>query len=245
MIRRLIPSKIKQEIRSLACKLLHIPYNKFGLPVELINWLPANRSITFVDIGASDGHLCERLIKQYKIHRGVFVEALPNRILELKSKFSAPQYDIVEIAVADKAGITDFQVYEGFDYVSSLLHLNSDFQARSDINLGQKIIMKVKTDTLDHIASSLEIGSIDFLKIDVQGAEHLVLLGATETLRRVSIIYIEVSFQKVYGGSSTLYEIHEILFDNNFRMVDIRQGYRDLRSEVLQADALFVNNGIL
>jgi len=56
----------------------------------------------------------------------------------------------------------------------------------------------VQTETLDEVCAAEDIGHIDLLKIDAEGAEHLVLIGARRMLgeRRIARIVFE------YGGTA-------------------------------------------
>jgi FkbM family methyltransferase len=60
----------------------------------------------------------------------------------------------------------------------------------------------------------------NMLNIDVQGAEHLVLKGATETLRHIDIVYVEVNEKELYEGCAMLNDIKEILKD--FTLVELK-----------------------
>jgi len=53
--------------------------------------------------------------------------------------------------------------------------------------------------------------SIDFIWMDVQGAERLVLEGATETLTRTRFLYTEFSDKPMYAGQPSLKEIQALL----------------------------------
>lgn len=60
---------------------------------------------------------------------------------------------------------------------------------------------EVETSTLDFLYKNQ---TIDVLQIDVQGAEHLVLLGAGDVLARTGAVLIEVAMEEgLYEGSSS------------------------------------------
>ena len=106
----------------------------------------------------------------------------------------------------------------------------------------EEIALKVKTDKLDNLTSESGIGQIDLLKIDVQGAEHMVLHSGKNTLKRTKLVYIEFSYRPLYEGSSTFFDLYKIMTDNQFRLVNITPGFKGKDGELLQGDALFVNN---
>jgi uncharacterized protein YheU (UPF0270 family) len=50
----------------------------------------------------------------------------------------------------------------------------------------------VEADTLDNIIDEVGLDTVDFIKIDVEGAEGLVVKGAERTLRKARAILIEI-----------------------------------------------------
>jgi hypothetical protein len=92
---------------------------------------------------------------------------------------------------------------------------------------------------LDDLVSTVRFPRIDLLKLDVQGAEHLVLAGAPETLRRTRLIWTEVSFVRLYDGSCLFHELHGQLRKSGFALAELEGGFRSPTKELLQADALF------
>ena len=84
------------------------------------------------------------------------------------------QVDIVRKALADKVG-------------RATLHhipLGDDPQAFSLLADGSPEGETVETTTLDQMVTDLSLTRVDCIKIDVEGAEGMVLSGAHETLRR-------------------------------------------------------------
>ena len=56
----------------------------------------------------------------------------------------------------------------------------------------------VKTVSLDRFVRDNALGSIDFLKMDLQGAELDILRGATRTLSSIVVVHTEVNFVQMY-----------------------------------------------
>jgi FkbM family methyltransferase len=68
----------------------------------------------------------------------------------------------------------------------------------------------------------------NMLNIDVQGAEHLVLKGAKETLKHIDIVYTEINIQELYEGCAMFDDIKEIL--SEFEVIEtkmVKAGWGD------------------
>ena len=112
----------------------------------------------------------------------------------------------------------------------------------SNIIIGGRTIIRCQTKTLDALASEANMSRIDLLKLDVQGAEHLVLKGGKTILTSTFMIWTEISFKPLYEKSSDFFEIYKILSSIGFKLMEIEPGFRGADGELLQADALFVRN---
>ncbi|MGZ3752845.1 MAG: FkbM family methyltransferase [Mucilaginibacter sp.] len=245
-IKRLFPNSIKQEGKYFLYDLLKMPYNRYDVPLEIVNWLPNDKPITFIDIGASVGHFSTSITGHYKIDRGLLIEPLSQWTGLLKSKFPDDErFKILNLAVAQTDGELDFYISDDFDSISSLFKINTDFSELSDIQIKEPVKTKVQAKTLDKIVSENGLSTIDLIKIDVQGAEHLVLNSGANTLKATKLVYTEFSYKPLYEGSSVFFDIYKIMSAYNFRMVEISPGYRSVKGEVLQGDALFVNNDLV
>jgi FkbM family methyltransferase len=82
--------------------------------------------------------------------------------------------------------------------------------------------LEVEIITLDHFCDTEAISNIDFLQIDVQGADLDVLKGAIHLLSRsVLAIQIEVEFAELYKGQPLFSDIDSFLRDQHFSLFDI------------------------
>lgn len=72
----------------------------------------------------------------------------------------------------------------------------------------------VRTRRLDDIA---EVKAIDYMKVDVQGAELDVLGGATRLLRGTVVVEAEVEFEPLYKGQPLFGDIDRFMREQSFR----------------------------
>ena len=64
--------------------------------------------------------------------------------------------------------------------------------------------------------------AVDFLKIDTEGTEYLVLLGAMEQLKKNILgVRCEVNFDYIFKDSPLFSEIHNFLLANNFYLLNL------------------------
>lgn len=236
MVRRL-----KHLIKAFAYDRLHIPHQMNGIPLSLFRYLDEKRPIVLVDVGAHDGHFTAALSKYSGISRGVLVEPLPQKVSSLRERFAPPTYQVFECALSSRTGTSAFEVNE-FDATSSLLNMRRQMPELTAVSYGERRSIECHTRTLDDVLAEANIDRVDLLKIDVQGAEHLVIQGAADTLKSTSMVWTEVSFKSLYETSAAFSDICELLTGANFKLFELEPGFRGPDGELLQADALFINS---
>lgn len=72
---------------------------------------------------------------------------------------------------------------------------------------------EVTTRRLDDIP---ELASVDFLKLDVQGAEADCLRGAARLLRNCAVVYTEVNFVPMYKGMALFGDVDLLMREHGF-----------------------------
>jgi FkbM family methyltransferase len=75
---------------------------------------------------------------------------------------------------------------------------------------------QVKTKKLDDIE---DLPLIDFLKMDIQGAELMALRGASDSLTFAKALYLEVNEKELYKGCGQIEEIDTFLAPYKFKRV--------------------------
>ena len=109
--------------------------------------------------------------------------------------------------------------------------------------IGTEAVKVVRLDTIrDEI---LRDDDRVYLKIDTQGYEKEVLLGATNTLLKASAIEVELSLVPLYKNQPLLPELWDLLNGLGFQLVWVERGFVDPGSGfMLQVDGLFTRSHI-
>jgi FkbM family methyltransferase len=196
---------------------------------------------TVVDIGANIGqfsvaskHLFDA-VPVYSIEPDPKVAAALARNLGYKSG----QDFVFNIAVGDIEGKCEFNVnYDSQN--SSILSLGADRIRSFPRNVVREII-SVPITTLDILFFERKIDEPVLLKIDVQGYEDRVLAGATEFIRKVRWVIIEVSFFNLYEQEANFKNLISMMHQFGFEFSrPLNFHFSPDSNEIIEMDALFV-----
>lgn len=137
---------------------------------------------------------------------------------------------------------------------TSVLHVNSHDGTHSLLEIGAQRYWtgwagplgkaEVPSVTLDCFCADASIGCVDFLKMDIQGAELVALHGAAGLLQRHAIraVLLEVEFQPLYRSQPLIWEVGAFLASQGYGMYRLYEPYYHPRNPNLLAwaDALFL-----
>ena len=186
----LIRQHVSLAVRERLFRRWGIPFSRYGVDPGIVRFLSKTGPIGYVDVGASSGGVADAIDKHYGIRRGILIEPQPARCAELRQRFEEPRFSVYQCAVADQVRTVEMDVLV-WDYSSSILKVKRHLRNVADVldlNVNEKIECQIKT--LDSIMiDAMWDEHVDLLKIDVQGAELLVLRGAEQTLPRIRFIY--------------------------------------------------------
>lgn len=132
-------------------------------------------------------------------------------------------------ALSNINGKAEFYVNNHQNMLSSFYNLNKNSTDSIAVNCPEPDhknffdynIKTVNVTTLDNFASLHNIKYIDILKMDVQGAEPLILEGATNILESTNIIITELMLYDLYEKKLNFYDYEKILLPLGFELYDI------------------------
>jgi len=170
----IIKSPINPEI-NLFCRsgheMINLGIENFENKVK--NSFHPNTNDVVIDIGA---HLGEYSLAVAKNAETVIaVEANPDTFKILQKNIELNKIsNIIPInkAIYDSTGYQNLQIFGDKSGMSSMV---MNYEDKSDS-------IKVKTETLDRLVDNLKLEKVDWIKIDVEGAEYNVLKGAKQTI---------------------------------------------------------------
>ena len=127
-----------------------------------------------IDIGCHKGEILEEILKRSPGGEHYGFEPIPAFYEELKAKFNSPRIKFFDIALSNNTGKTTFNFVVDAPAYSGL--------KKRDYAIKEPTIeqIKVKLDKLDNVLP--EAYQVTLIKLDVEGAEFNVLLGAEKTL---------------------------------------------------------------
>ena len=96
----------------------------------------------------------------------------------------------------------------------------------------------VAVGTLDRVVEEEAFLPVDLLKIDAEGFEKEILLGAEKTLKNTKQVLIEVRFYQLFESGSSFFEVHEILGAFGFVLMHLKA----CQGQCVWADALYLRN---
>lgn len=123
--------------------------------------------------------------------------------------------------MADKKGIMRFY-RQSISHLGGLLQINK--MSKDSLGYAANATnesIEVDVTTVDIYCSDMNIESVDIMKIDVQGYEVGVLLGAKKMLSKTNCCTVEVSLYDFYEKSTSLLKVEEIMQDAGMKLWDI------------------------
>tara|TARA_B110000037_G_C17076492_1_gene488077 strand:+ start:688 stop:1407 length:720 start_codon:yes stop_codon:yes gene_type:complete len=205
--------------------LLDLIRNRIHQP-KILNYLQKLDLKNGFDIGAHEGETLEYFLKIKSMNKIYAFEPQVKIYKKLYKRFNSNNKIILNnLALSNKIEDKVFFINVLSSTSSfSVLDKNSLWLKIKNMILNEKNSIKdsisLKTSTIDYYVNENNIDMIDLLKIDTEGHEYEVLMGAQKTINENKIRYllIELHYSKMYKNYSRI-KIEEFLKNNNFTLL--------------------------
>lgn len=191
--------------------------------------LKNDENIILFDIGACEGESSIRYARLFPNAKIYTFEPLPSNFELVKKnieEYKANTINPFQLCLSNTIGETTFYVSSGkpenandnnWDYgnkSSSMLAPAKTKEVHSWLKFENTIT--VQTSTLKQFCNDNKIKSIDFIHMDVQGAELMVLQGTQELIQHINMIWLEVEAVELYKNQPLKDDIENFMLTNGF-----------------------------
>ncbi|TRX04539.1 FkbM family methyltransferase [Flavobacterium gawalongense] len=202
------------------------------LKKDLLKLFKKNDKLTILDIGGCEGEESIRYSRIFPFSSIYIFEPVPENqklVNENIIKYKAKNIELIPLAVSDEDGFSEFYISSGhpenhpknldwdFGNKSSSLLFPESSNNPNWLNFNEKI--NVQTTTLDNFFINYKIDQIDFVHMDVQGAELKVLIGANDHIRHIKAIWLEVANVELYKSQPLTRNIENFMNSNGFYLI--------------------------
>ena len=179
--------------------------------------------INYVDIGARGGFQEDLLPISFCVN-AVGFEPDPKEFAVLEKKATSPwrSQQILPYGISAHGGKKSLYIPDD-PLGASLLRPNP--QVCDPFNKSQffKVREEIQIDTrvLSEVLKEIGVTGPDYLKLDIEGAEHQVLETLKALFAGISMIKVEVSFMPFREGHPVASEIERFMNSHGFQLIDI------------------------
>lgn len=235
-------NKVLERLIRLLQKLIsfaHLSHHKFqnknqitntNLIVNLLKLKGFNPNF-IVDVGCGYGEWTKKIIRIYPNSKYILFDADFNNFNKLK--ILKNYYDNINFKICLLSNIKKNYTFYSMGYGSSIFEENTKHPRKKK---------KIKSTTLYDELKNKIYNSNNLLKLDVQGAEMVIIKGLRSLLNKFEAIILETSLHNYNKNAPLFYEIHKFMNLNGYKLYDIYDLKRlgEFKSYLLQFDCLFV-----
>lgn len=212
---------------------------------RLLERYSGDAGILVLDVGGSDGWFAKIIFRfcgpQAKVISFEPLRSMAEKLSQLSSCYS--NYHFEGLALGSTGGETEIIEY-GTSGLSSMKTLSKEYGYSNHYDTRVVDRYTIKVVTVDEYLKSHDINDHLVLKIDTQGFEYEVLLGAKEALSSGQIIavIIEVMTIEKYAGAKLYNELFEFLHSYGFKVFDLGQSYYEADGSLSEIDCVFIKS---
>jgi len=193
------------------------------------------------DVGACYGYISLAFRKMFPLARIYAFEPFEESFECLKANtISDELINIFNFGLSNREGTQSFHSNKR-PGTNSLLATHESSEPWGKGYVETKEIIQARFNTLDSVIETMKIPRIDLLKLDVQGAEPLVIEGASEACSRgiIRLIYSEIITQPTYKDQKRFDEALGSFYNSGFDLYNIYNMDLTREGRLRQVDAIF------
>ncbi len=188
--------------------------------------LKINNKMVLVDVGAHHGETIKLFSNNFNIDEIHSFEASNINFQILNKKKFKKNVILNNFAISDQK-----KTYEMNQFIETSSSTISEIDTKSDYyNKKKKILspfsskeifykISTQANTLDNYLLEKKINKVDILKIDTEGHEYKVLLGALKSLKKIKYIYFEHHYNNMIKKNYNFSDINSLLKKMEFKKV--------------------------
>jgi len=191
------------------------PVTDSSITQEFICQLVSRPNPTIIEIGCHDGTHTQWFLEIFDSPQIFCFEPDPRAAIRFKQKIgNIPEVNFYQHAISNQNGTTTFYMSsgqeseimpEGWDCSGSIRKPKNHLKVHPWCKFEKNIVIETKT--LDTWCREQGIDRIDFIWMDVQGAEIDVIRGARNALKKTRYLYTEYSNKELYEGQLSLKQV--------------------------------------
>lgn len=166
------------------------------------------------------------------VKKQIWIEGNPDIFLKLKQNISHNSQAVaLNYVIGDENKPVTFHISNNGSQSSSVLELGYHKIDHPDVHY----VRDIETTMYRIDSLGLDLSCVDFLNIDLQGAELMALRGMGELLKGFKWAYLEINKAEEYIGCPLIETLDLFMIANGFRRVETKYCGR-----TMWGDALFV-----
>ncbi|MFM9903432.1 MAG: FkbM family methyltransferase [Pyrinomonadaceae bacterium] len=194
------------------------------------------------DVGAYDGQISLIFRELFPTAEIYAFEPFPDSFKQLwLNTVQDKNIHALNFGLSDRSGTFQFNANQ-MSVTNSLLKTDPEGAETwvADI-LDTVNVVEARFETIDSFMVQHDIPRIDFLKLDVQGAEYLVMDGASKACARgdIGLVYSEIICQPTYVKQKRLDEALSVFYRRGFDLYQIYNPSVTKHGRLRQIDAIF------
>lgn len=163
----------------------------------------------------------------------IWVEAIPEVYHELLNNIAPYEKQIAFNACLSNVNDQEvvFNISNNESQSSSMLELGVHAVIHPEVHYVNQI--KTTTIRVDNLLQGYDFSNINFLNVDLQGAEHLAIEGMGDLIKNIDYALLEINMKETYKGCMLIDDLDYFMMQRGFERVETGNWVADTWTDAL------------